>query len=100
MKAGEDDVLTLVIDLTKDSLEPALARRDELAPAWETVGQLTGVGAEASRGRLAEALLCRDWEVRRHLEQRGDRWVMTRCRWTKKTSRNPGRVGKWSGEIA
>ena len=74
-KGLEGDVLTMVIDLNGDSLELRVTKREELGRNWKTVGRLTGLGEKACAATLAEALMCREWETKRFLENRGDRWV-------------------------
>ena len=74
-RGGEGDVLTMVIDLNDDSLELRVTRQEETGRNWGKVGRLTGLGERACAAALAEALMCREWETKRFLENRGDRWV-------------------------
>ena len=46
MEAREGDFLTLIIDLTDDSLDAQVTGKNEARRDWETVGRLTGLGPD------------------------------------------------------
>ena len=75
LEARDGDLLTLAIDLTDNSLDADVTRKNETHRDWGTVGRLTGLGPHACPKKLAEALMCRGWESRKVLERRGDLWV-------------------------
>ena len=76
LEAREGDLLTLVFNTREGRLEAVLTRQEELTPGWETVGRLTGLGAEAGLQRLAWAVMPPEEQVRAALWKRGDRAVL------------------------
>ena len=74
--ARKGDLLILVFDTAEGRLETTLTREEEITAGWETVGRLTGLGAEAGLQRVAWAVMCPEEQVRAALWKRGDREVV------------------------
>ena len=69
-KLGE--YLTVILDIQNMSVQCSVTDITNRIPSWHLVAQLTGVDIEDPLNGLAEALDCREGEVRALLKGRGD----------------------------
>ena len=72
-KLGE--YLTVILDKAVMSVQCHLTDITNIVPSWELVAQLTGVDTKDSLNGLAEALDCKQGEVKGLLKDRGDEVV-------------------------
>ena len=76
LSAKEDDLLTIILDISDMSVTAWATDLSDYSPNWDTIGRLTGIGSPRGISDLANALRCNAGEVRDILMKRGDTAVL------------------------